>query len=61
MLEGEGEGLAERWEEWQKEEVIRQDVNTIHHPSTWIIDSPSPNFLLYYFCEFEEMDKNNDM
>ncbi|XP_050126538.1 uncharacterized protein LOC126603661 isoform X3 [Malus sylvestris] len=33
MLEGEGEGLAERWEEWQNKEMIRQDFNTIHHPS----------------------------
>ncbi|KAM1075171.1 hypothetical protein ACFX19_020294 [Malus domestica] len=33
MLEGEGEGLAERWEERQNEEVICQDFNTIHHPS----------------------------
>ncbi|KAM2872580.1 hypothetical protein FF1_020077 [Malus domestica] len=36
----EGNGLAERWEEWQKEEVFRQDFNPIHHPSTnCIIDS----------------------
>ncbi|KAM5574782.1 BRASSINOSTEROID INSENSITIVE 1-associated receptor kinase 1 [Rosa sericea] len=38
----EGDGLAERWEEWQKEEMFRQDFNPIHHPSTnWIIDSTS--------------------
>ncbi|CAN6720260.1 unnamed protein product [Malus baccata var. baccata] len=38
----EGDGLAERWEEWQKEEVFRQDYNPIHHPNTnWIIDSTS--------------------
>ncbi|XP_009379688.1 BRASSINOSTEROID INSENSITIVE 1-associated receptor kinase 1-like [Pyrus x bretschneideri] len=38
----EGDGLAERWEEWQKEEVFRQDFNPIHHPnSNWIIDSTS--------------------
>ncbi|XP_048439210.1 BRASSINOSTEROID INSENSITIVE 1-associated receptor kinase 1-like [Pyrus x bretschneideri] len=37
MLEGEGEGLPERLEEWQKEEVIRQDFNTIHHPSNTAI------------------------
>ncbi|KAL6179105.1 hypothetical protein ACLB2K_050621 [Fragaria x ananassa] len=38
----EGDGLAERWEEWQKEEMFRQDYNPIHHPSTnWIIDSTS--------------------
>ncbi|KAL6297386.1 hypothetical protein ACE6H2_005528 [Prunus campanulata] len=38
----EGDGLAERWEEWQKEEMFRQDFNTIQHPSTnWIMDSSS--------------------
>lgn len=34
----EGDGLAERWEEWQKEEMFRQEFNPIHHPNTdWII------------------------
>ncbi|KAH7575627.1 hypothetical protein JRO89_XS02G0169300 [Xanthoceras sorbifolium] len=38
----EGDGLAERWEEWQKEEVFRQDFNHTHHPNTnWIVDSTS--------------------
>ncbi|KAL1215869.1 BRASSINOSTEROID INSENSITIVE 1-associated receptor kinase 1 [Cardamine amara subsp. amara] len=41
----EGDGLAERWEEWQKEEMFRQDFNyPNHHPaiSGWIIgDSTS--------------------
>ncbi|KAK9929605.1 hypothetical protein M0R45_026699 [Rubus argutus] len=38
----EGDGLAERWEEWQKEEMFRQDFNPIHNPSAnWIIDSTS--------------------
>lgn len=39
----EGDGLAERWEEWQKEEMFRQDINhTHHHPHThWIVDSTS--------------------
>ncbi|CAK7356992.1 unnamed protein product [Dovyalis caffra] len=38
----EGDGLAERWEEWQKEEVFRQDINQTHHPNThWIVDSTS--------------------
>jgi len=41
----EGDGLAERWEEWQKEEMFRQDFNyPTHHPavSGWIIgDSTS--------------------
>ncbi|KAK8558789.1 hypothetical protein V6N13_098425 [Hibiscus sabdariffa] len=39
----EGDGLAERWEEWQKEEMVRQEVNQIHHPNAnWIIhDSTS--------------------
>ncbi|XP_047964595.1 BRASSINOSTEROID INSENSITIVE 1-associated receptor kinase 1-like [Salvia hispanica] len=34
----EGDGLAERWEEWQKEEMFRQEVN--HHTNLgteWII------------------------
>lgn len=38
----EGDGLAERWEEWQKDEMFRQDVNHAHHPNThWIVDSTS--------------------
>ncbi|XP_011013774.1 PREDICTED: BRASSINOSTEROID INSENSITIVE 1-associated receptor kinase 1-like [Populus euphratica] len=38
----EGDGLAERWEEWQKEEVFRQEFNHTHHPNTnWIVDSTS--------------------
>uniref|UniRef100_A0A2P2MS14 non-specific serine/threonine protein kinase n=1 Tax=Rhizophora mucronata TaxID=61149 RepID=A0A2P2MS14_RHIMU len=39
----EGDGLTERWEEWQKEEMFRQEFNyTHHHPNTnWIIDSTS--------------------
>ena len=38
----EGDGLAERWEEWQKEEMFRQDFNHMHHPNThWIVDSTS--------------------
>ncbi|KAL4320246.1 hypothetical protein GQ457_18G015040 [Hibiscus cannabinus] len=39
----EGDGLAERWEEWQKEEMVRQEVHQIHHPNAnWIIlDSTS--------------------
>ena len=28
----EGEGLLERWEEWQKEELFRQEFNTTHNP-----------------------------
>ncbi|KAK1315202.1 Somatic embryogenesis receptor kinase 1 [Acorus calamus] len=37
----EGDGLAERWEEWQKVEVVRQEVELMpHHPnSEWIINS----------------------
>ncbi|KAK9286128.1 hypothetical protein L1049_014509 [Liquidambar formosana] len=36
----EGDGLAERWEEWQKEEMFRQEFNHTHHPNTdWIVDS----------------------
>ncbi|GLT29261.1 hypothetical protein SLA2020_041380 [Shorea laevis] len=39
----EGDGLAERWEEWQKEEMIHQEFNHSHHPNAgWIIaDSTS--------------------
>ncbi|XP_010530605.1 PREDICTED: BRASSINOSTEROID INSENSITIVE 1-associated receptor kinase 1-like isoform X2 [Tarenaya hassleriana] len=42
----EGDGLTERWEEWQKEEMFRQDFNyqTHHHQANtgWIIaDSAS--------------------
>lgn len=38
----EGDGLAERWEEWQKEEMFRQDFNHTPHPNnTWIVDSTS--------------------
>ena len=41
----EGDGLAERWEEWQKEEMFRQEFNHTHqyHPNgNWIIaDSTS--------------------
>ncbi|KAL1289628.1 hypothetical protein HN51_058036 [Arachis hypogaea] len=38
----EGDGLAEKWEQWQKEEMFRQDFNHIHHPNAnWIVDSTS--------------------
>ena len=41
----EGDGLAERWEEWQKEEMFRQDFNyqNYNQPNTsWLIgDSTS--------------------
>ncbi|KAK7246778.1 hypothetical protein RIF29_41648 [Crotalaria pallida] len=38
----EGDGLAEKWEQWQKEETFRQDYNPIHHPNAnWIVDSTS--------------------
>lgn len=36
----EGDGLAERWDEWQKVEVLRQEVELAPHPnSDWIVDS----------------------
>ncbi|KAJ7294776.1 hypothetical protein O6H91_21G065100 [Diphasiastrum complanatum] len=37
----EGDGLAERWEEWQKVEVVRnQDIELVSHGnSEWIVDS----------------------
>ncbi|KAL8129636.1 hypothetical protein V2J09_018791 [Rumex salicifolius] len=38
----EGDGLAERWEEWQKEEMFRQEFNHNNHPNgDWILDSTS--------------------
>ena len=38
----EGDGLAERWEEWQKEEMFRQDFNSMHNPNaSWILDNNS--------------------
>ncbi|XVE93086.1 hypothetical protein REPUB_Repub01dG0159900 [Reevesia pubescens] len=39
----EGDGLAERWEEWQKEEMFQQEFNHAHHPNAnWMIaDSTS--------------------
>lgn len=38
----EGDGLAEKWEEWQKEEYLRQEFNHTHHPNAdWIVDSTS--------------------
>ena len=33
----EGDGLAERWEEWQKEEIFRQEYNHNYHQNDWII------------------------
>ncbi|XP_058191886.1 BRASSINOSTEROID INSENSITIVE 1-associated receptor kinase 1-like isoform X1 [Rhododendron vialii] len=34
----EGDGLAEKWEEWQKEEIFRQEFNHTHHQNDeWII------------------------
>ncbi|KAK2978596.1 hypothetical protein RJ640_006715 [Escallonia rubra] len=36
----EGDGLAERWDEWQKVEVLRQEVDLASHPSSdWLVDS----------------------
>ncbi|KAL8152344.1 hypothetical protein V2J09_010104 [Rumex salicifolius] len=38
----EGDGLAERWEEWQNGEMFRQDYNHTNHPTgDWILDSTS--------------------
>ncbi|CAI9786209.1 unnamed protein product [Fraxinus pennsylvanica] len=40
----EGDGLAERWEEWQKEEMFRQEFNHTYHPNTdWIIADSTSN------------------
>lgn len=36
----EGDGLAERWEEWQKVEVIRQEAERApRQHNDWIVDS----------------------
>ncbi|GER55507.1 BRI1-associated receptor kinase [Striga asiatica] len=40
----EGDGLAERWDEWQREEVFRQEFNSPHQPNTdWIIADSTYN------------------
>ncbi|GFP87082.1 brassinosteroid insensitive 1-associated receptor kinase 1 [Phtheirospermum japonicum] len=40
----ERDGLAERWEEWQREEIFRQEVNQSHNPTTdWIIADSTYN------------------
>ncbi|KAK6916097.1 Leucine-rich repeat [Dillenia turbinata] len=37
----EGDGLAERWEEWQQDEITRE-YSHMYHPNTeWIVDSTS--------------------
>ncbi|KAF8377243.1 hypothetical protein HHK36_030617 [Tetracentron sinense] len=36
----EGDGLAERWDEWQKVEVVRQEIELApHRNSEWLVDS----------------------
>ncbi|XP_062225817.1 LRR receptor kinase SERK2 isoform X1 [Phragmites australis] len=35
----EGDGLAERWEEWQKVEVIRQEAELAPRHNEWIVES----------------------
>lgn len=35
----EGDGLAERWEEWQKVEVVRPDLDFSGRNSEWLVDS----------------------
>ncbi|KAK8668839.1 hypothetical protein V6N13_106285 [Hibiscus sabdariffa] len=38
----EGDGLAERWEEWQKQDMVLQESNQTRHPNvTWIIPDSS--------------------
>lgn len=40
----EGDGLAERWEEWQKEEMFRQEFNPTHHQNSgWIVADSTSN------------------
>ncbi|KAG2253947.1 hypothetical protein Bca4012_101668 [Brassica carinata] len=36
----EGDGLAERWDEWQKGEILREEIDLSPNPhSDWIVDS----------------------
>lgn len=35
----EGDGLAERWEEWQKVEVVRQEAERAPRHNEWEVDS----------------------
>jgi somatic embryogenesis receptor kinase 1 len=35
----EGDGLAERWEQWQKVEVMRQEAELAPRHNDWIVDS----------------------
>ncbi|KAF7842615.1 BRASSINOSTEROID INSENSITIVE 1-associated receptor kinase 1 [Senna tora] len=38
----EGDGLAEKWDQWQKDEMFRQDFNYAPHANAnWIVDSTS--------------------
>ena len=37
----EGDGLAERWDEWQKEEMTRHDFNHTHFRNVDLFDSTS--------------------
>ncbi|KAH7865939.1 hypothetical protein Vadar_013365 [Vaccinium darrowii] len=40
----EGDGLAERWEQWQKEEVFRQEYSTTQYETaSWIIADSTAN------------------
>ncbi|GER47171.1 BRI1-associated receptor kinase [Striga asiatica] len=40
----EGDGLAERWEEWQREEIFRQEFSQSHNTATdWIIADSTYN------------------
>ncbi|KAG5548546.1 hypothetical protein RHGRI_014037 [Rhododendron griersonianum] len=41
----EGDGLAERWEAWQKEEVFRQEYssNSQHAIADWIVADSTSN------------------
>ncbi|CAA2966105.1 BRASSINOSTEROID INSENSITIVE 1-associated receptor kinase 1-like [Olea europaea subsp. europaea] len=36
----EGDGLAEKWDEWQKEEMLRQELNPIYPNTGWAIPGP---------------------
>ena len=59
----EGDGLAERWEQWEKDDIIRQEYNHIPHPdSNWIdstaglrpdeLSGPRWSFLLFHIHRY---------
>ncbi|MBA0631712.1 hypothetical protein Godav_000559, partial [Gossypium davidsonii] len=42
----EGDGLAERWEDWQKRKMFHQEFNNTHHPNVkWFIPDSTSRIL----------------